>query len=75
MNWVKTKIQHTKTGGTQPKKYWEWNFSTTCKYKKKNKISARLSKLLPEEPRQGKDKLIQNKHKKIIKIKGEINEI
>ena len=42
---------------------------------KQNKISDRLSKLLPEEPRQGKDKLIQNKHKKIIKIKGEINEI
>ena len=42
---------------------------------KKNKISDRLSKLLPEEPRQGKDKLIQNKHKKAIMIKGEINEI
>ena len=41
---------------------------------KKNKISDRLSKLLPEEPRQG-DKLIQNKHKKAIMIKGEINEI
>ena len=37
---------------------------------KKNKISDRLSKLLPEEPRQGKYKLIQNKHKKIIKIKS-----
>ena len=37
---------------------------------KKNK-----SKLLPEESIQGKYKLIQNKHKKIIKIKGEINEI
>ena len=42
---------------------------------KKNKISDRLSKLLPEEPEQGKDKLIQNKHKNLIKIKGEINEI
>ena len=42
---------------------------------KQNKISDRLSKLLLEEPRQGKDKLIQNKHKKIIKIKGEIKEI
>ena len=37
---------------------------------KKNKISDRLSKLLLEEPKQGKDKLIQNKHKKIIKIKS-----
>ena len=42
---------------------------------KKNKISDRLSKLLSEEPRQGKDKLIQNKHKKAIMIKGEINKI